>query len=52
MKLYIWKHKNTANTPQNFYPLAKVREIKPNGFDPVFPDLEDAYFSYIKSYVT
>jgi len=32
MKLYIWKHKNTAMQPYNFYPLAKLRKVEPDGF--------------------
>lgn len=32
MKLYIWKHKDTANIPQNFYPLAKLKKVGNNGF--------------------
>lgn len=32
MKLYIWKHKDTAMRPENFYPLAKVRAVGDNGF--------------------
>lgn len=32
MKLYIWKHKDTAMQPYNFYPLAKIKQISENGF--------------------
>lgn len=32
MKLYIWKHKDTAMQPYNFYPLAKAIEVGDNGF--------------------
>jgi hypothetical protein len=32
MKLYLWKHKDTAMQPYNFYSLAKLKAIKPNGF--------------------
>ena len=35
MKLYIWKHKDTAMLPQNFYPLAKIKKVSENGFYPI-----------------
>ena len=35
MKLYIWKHKNTANNMLNFYPLSKARATEPNGIYPI-----------------
>ena len=31
MKLYIWKHKDTAMSQMNFYPLSLSEEISPNG---------------------
>ena len=35
MKLYIWKHKNSANRYWNFYPLSKCEKVGENGIDPI-----------------
>lgn len=32
MKLYVWKHKDMANRPANFYPLSKTRTVGPSSF--------------------
>jgi len=35
MKLYILKHKNTANNMLNFYPLSLADKLEPNGMYPI-----------------
>lgn len=50
--LYLQKYKVVSSRLTSGNVLIKVfDEVQPLGFEPISPDLEDVYFSYINSYV-